>query len=195
MEQEHGSVRVVRARRPLPAGRVKIGSQVITSDNRRGTLVGMSVSNDRVVVEDPSVYYGKRSFNLNQIAVTQGCVEGICVGDSVVTSDLREGRVVGFFADKRIVVEDPSVYYGLRQFTIDKLGIKEGCSDLFCIGDRVITGDNREGEVIAFNYNGSIVVKDPSVYYGNRNWDERKISLTRGVCANIFVERVEFCRR
>lgn len=188
-EERHGDTHIVRSRRNREQGRIRIGSKVITSDLREGTVKAMSTSRDSITVYDS--YYGNRSWSLDRIAVTNCCVDVFCVGDKVITSDERNGVVAGYFGDGRIVVKDS--YYGNRTWSTDRVAVTEGCTDQLCVGDRVVTSDNRNGTVSGFHANGQVVVYDS--YYGNRKWSEDRISLTEGVCANIYVERVEFCRR
>lgn len=184
----HGDLEIVRKPRERSQGRVRIGSKVITSDNRNGEIRSMFVSDDKVVVYDN--YYGNRTWRLKDIAVTSGCVGPFCVGDDVITSDNRSGKVQGFFNDGKIVVYDN--YYGNRTWSQNKIGITDGCDSLFCVGDKVITSDNRNGVVKGFHANGNVVVYD--YYYGNRTWSQEKISITNGVCGNIYIERINFCR-
>lgn len=185
----HGDFEIIRRPRERAQGRVRIGSKVITSDNRSGVIKSMFVSDDKVVVYDN--YYGNRTWRLKDIAVTSGCVGPFCVGDSVITDDNRSGEVKGFFNNGKIVVYDN--YYGNRTWSQNKIAITDGCDNTFCIGDRVITSDNRNGVVKGFHADGKVIVYDN--YYGNRQWSQNNISITNGVCGNIYIERVHFCPR
>jgi hypothetical protein len=189
MEVLHGSVIIGGPRREMMKGRVKIGSSIITHDMLPGTLLAMNVAENTLTVKDG--YYGNRTTNLNKIAVTSGCVGPFCVGDQVITNDQLTGTVMGFFNDGDLVVKDG--YYGNRRKSQNSLALTYGCSGMFCIGDKVITKDNMSGVVKGFHADGSIVVKDG--YYGMRTHSETSLSVTEGVCANIFIQRVRFCRR
>jgi len=184
---EFGSTNLVIAPRSYPKGRVRIGDQVITDDMRDGEIKSMFLSTNEIVVKD--AYYGNRKWTAGQIAVKAGCVGFHCVEDRVVTSDMREGTVKGYFGNGDIVVQDR--YYGNRRWKASEIGLTSGCSSTFCTGDRVITSDGREGRIKAFFPNGSIAVADS--YYGLRDWESRDISVTSGVCSNIYVQRVRFC--
>lgn len=182
-----GDVRVIRPHVRMSKGNVRIGSHVITSDNRSGVVTGIFVQENKIVIKDS--YYGNRTWNLHQVAVTQGCIGAHCVGDMVITSDNRKGTFAGYFNDGRMVVTDS--YYGNRTFAHSAVGMSVGCTELFCAGDRVITSDNRSGVVSGFFPDGRVIIQDS--YYGNRTWRSEQIALTEAVCANIFIERVRSC--
>lgn len=182
-----GGIQVVRPHRRMSKGNVGIGSAVITSDNRNGTVTGIFVQQNRIVVQDS--YYGNRTWNLNQIAVTRGCNGPHCVGDEVITSDNRSGKFVGYFNDGRIVVKDS--YYGNRTWKVHQVGMSMGCTPELCSGDTVISSDNRSGVVSGFFPDGRVVVKDS--YYGNRTWRSDQLAMTQAVCTNIFIQRVRLC--
>lgn len=185
--EKHGDVEIVRGPRERKQGRVRVGSRVITRDDREGTVVSMFISKNLVVVRDS--YHGNRQWTLDEIAVTSGCLGVFCVNDRVITSDNRSGVVAGFFNDGTVVVKDS--YHGYRQWPQRELAVTVGCNHLFCINDKVITSDDREGTVSGFYSNGYIAVLDS--YHGYRTWREDEISITKGVCANIYVRRVNFC--
>lgn len=187
--ENHGDIQIGRAPRPRANGRLGIGSSVITSDNRAGVVKSMFVAKDIVVVFDS--YYGNRQWKLKDIAVTSGCNGPFCAGDTVITSDHRAGVVKGYFSNGDIVVFDS--YYGNRTWNQSEIALTNGCDSMFCTGDKVITSDNRSGVVKAFHPNGDLEVFDS--YYGNRTWDRQEISITAGVCANIYVNRVRMCHR
>jgi hypothetical protein len=187
MEIKYGQTPIAVPMRAYSAGRVRIGDNVITSDNRAGKVQSVFVAQQKIVVADS--YYGNRTFSLDKIAVTQGCVNSICVDDKVVTSDNRDGKVAGYFSDGRVVVSDS--YYGYRTFSQDNVALSLGCTELFCVGDSVITSDNRNGKVTAFFGDGRITVADS--FYGNRTFSEENVSVTSGVCTNIYTHRVNFC--
>lgn len=189
LEVELGGIQIVRPHVRMSKGNVRVGSQVITSDNRSGTVTGIFVQQNRIVVQDS--VFGNRTWGLNQIAVTQGCYGPHCVGDTVVTSDNRTGRFAGYFNDGRLVVTDS--VFGNRTFSINSVGMSMGCTYELCAGDRVITSDNRSGIVAGFFPDGRIVVRDS--VFGNRTWSFAQIALTEAVCANIFIERVRSCGR
>ena len=188
-QELYGSIDLARAPRTYSAGRVRIGDNVITSDKRHGVVKSMFVSSNKVVVNDR--YYGNRTWTLSDIAVTSGCAtRSLCVNDDVITSDKRSGTIAGYFGDGTIVVNDR--YYGNRIFNQKDIALTDGCSSLFCKGDSVITSDNRSGVVSGFFGDGTIIVNNE--YYGNRVFNQDDISITEGVCSNIYVDRLSFCR-
>lgn len=63
-----GDVRVIRPHVRMSKGNVRIGSHVITSDNRYGVVTGIFVQENKIVIKDS--YYGNRTWNLHQVAVT-----------------------------------------------------------------------------------------------------------------------------
>lgn len=188
MSVDIGNITLIRPRLKMEQGRVRVGSTVITSDNRSGTVTGIFPNDNKIVVSDS--YYGNRTWTLDKIAVTNGCSGAVCVNDNVVTSDNRSGRVVGYFNSGNIVVYDS--YYENRTWDSSKVAFAFGCSGDFCAGDKVITTDNREGKISAFFPNGDVVVYDS--YYENRTWSRSKIALTGAICTNIYIQRTEFCR-
>lgn len=186
---KYGDIDVARAPRTFQKGHVRIGDKVITSDNRSGVVQSMFVAKNTIVVYDS--YYGNRTWKLSDIAVTSGCVnDSLCVGDDVITSDEREGKIAGYFGDGNVVIYDS--YYGNRTWEQKEIAITYGCTNLFCKDDKVITSDNRSGRVSGFFRDGTVIIYDH--YYGNRTWNQGDISVTEGLCTNIYIKRIEFCK-
>lgn len=190
-QERFGNLDIIRAPRPYyPSlkGRIRIGDRVITSDKREGVVKSMFPSSDNVVVFDE--YYGNRTLMLSQIAVTSACAtRSLCVDDEVITSDKRSGVIAGYFGDGTIAVKDK--YFGYRIFEQRQLAVTEGCTNYFCIGDRVITSANRSGVVSGFFGDGTVAINDS--YFGYGIFRQKDLSITDGVCSDIYIERVNFC--
>ncbi len=96
------------------------------------------------------------------------------IGSKVITTDGREGIITGMFIDKnKVVVQDD--YYGNRNWTTDQIAVTQGCMGPFCIGDKAVVSDGREGIVAGYFNSGALAVKDD--YYGNRIREQAKVAV------------------
>jgi hypothetical protein len=99
-----------------------------------------------------------------EIDVTKGCVENICVGDSVYNNTYSfavEGmKVVAINnTDKTVIVHAVTAY--IYRLSVDNLAIARGCLEGVCVGDKVFKGADYTAvgaTVMAINYTSKMLI-------------------------------------
>jgi len=191
MEIRYGETRIVRGHRAYRVGRININDTVITSNGRVSKVVGIFPSDRTIIVRDN--FFGDiRTLPIDNVAVTSGCVNSLCVGDKVITQNRRDSTIEGFFSDGTMVVKD-TFFSDLRTVGQDSIAITTGCTEMFCVGDKTITRANRESTIVGFYGNGTIVLKD-SFFGDYRLANAYDLALISGVCTNIYTSRIRTCR-
>lgn len=183
-----GRIEHIRKKYQFEQGRVRIGSWVITADGARGKVVGMFLATDKVVVQDHILQ--NKTWSTSKIAVTNGCVDAFCVGDKVITVDQNTGTVVGYFGNGQLVVQTSILENKI--WNQNQVAFAFGCSAENCVGDGVITADEKNGRISGLFGDGRIVVQNAILQH--RIWFPEQIALTNAVCTNIYFRRVHFCR-
>lgn len=142
---------------------------------------GKIIFEQTTVTETSIVLEGGMSVELGKISIVRPYTSlksgTVRINSTVITSDNRSGVVKGMFVNEnKVIVQDS--YYGNRTWTLDNIAVTEGCSGSLCVGDKVITSDNRSGVVKGYFNSGKIVVQDS--YYGNRTWNADKVAFGFG---------------
>lgn len=184
MVVEFGRLQMARSRVVMTNGNLGIGSDIITIDSYRGKVIAINPATQALSVE---IGRGIYKYNLEQVAVTNGCNGVYCVGELVRTNDLYSGVVAGFFGDGKTVVK---IGHGLYNYRPDELGLTSACIANFCTGDAVVTDDNYAGKVDAIFSDGSLAVKIGGSAF---KYKVESLSMTQAICANIYIQRVGLC--
>jgi hypothetical protein len=182
-----GSIRIYREMRERRRGRIEIGSKVLTPSLQKGTVTGILPGPGEAVVSVP--YLGSTRYPVYDLAVTEGCTDGFCVGEKVITPQLQQGTVLGFFRDGDLVIEVQ--YLGNSRLRAETAGFTTGCTENFCVGDKTITPNNQNGTVIGLLSNGEVVVSVQ--YLGNSKHSADRLAVTEAICTNIYYHRATYC--
>jgi hypothetical protein len=133
---------------------VKQGDVIIPdsySINNYAVARAVSIDTGKIIakVNGTSNY---RQYNVNNVAVTSGCMEGMCVGDSVIPDEYDHNYAVikglNRYSHKyTIAAKGSSRYY---RFKKNEISTTQGCLDGICVGDKVFPD--------SFSHNYAIVV-------------------------------------
>lgn len=168
-------------------GELIYGEEAFTGDARPVTILNANLPGNKVLVK--TVMDFNRTVNRSYVAVTNGCMKGICVNDEVVTGRLSKAKVLAHFENGNFVTRDS------RETIIwssNDLARLEGCTTKFCRGDHTLTSKGKEFIIDGFFGNGDYLVRDAkkghlSIAKGN------SLNLTFANCRNIPIRRPGIC--
>lgn len=143
------------------------GDPVVDSGGTSGTVKAINPFKHTVSMYEPA--YGRNyEYSIEQVALGVGCLEGYCVGDSVVDSGGTSGKIVAVNPyNRQIAMYEPA--YGRNYlYSIDQVSLGLGCMEGYCVGDQVVDSGGTNGTIVGINRaNGQAAVYEPS--YG-RNY-------------------------
>lgn len=158
----------------------KEGARVIAVNPRKETVTVKSIYSGSMGVE-----------SLEDLSLTVGCVQGVCVGETIFKDDMyRSGARVVAVNPKQGTVVVKSVYSGSLEVENPlNLSLPNGCVNNICVGETIFKGDHYKNgaTVVAVNKgNKSLVVR--SNYNNNLFGESAKIvDVTKGCIEGICV--------
>lgn len=106
--------------------------------------------------------YDRATWNLSDVAVGVGCIQGYCVGDRAVarnggTNKSWGGRIVAVnpWRQEVAIMHDD---YDLATWSLDDVSLGLGCIEGYCVGDRAVATNSTSGK----SWGGKIVAVNPS---------------------------------
>lgn len=130
------------------------GDPVVDQFGNSGTVAAINPFQKTVAVN-----YGGSSnnqYDMKTVALGLGCLEGYCVGDSVVDQFGNSGTVSAVNPYNGNV----SVNYGgstNNLYPVDTVALGMGCLQGYCVGDGVVDQFGNSGKIAAINYYNSQV--------------------------------------
>ena len=126
------------------------GDIVISDDNISGKVLGVNPFQNTV-----AFYHSYSGITytrpVSTLALGIGCLQGVCVGDIVISDDNISGKVLGVNPFQNTVAFYHS-YSGITYTRpLSTLALGLGCIQGVCVGDIVISDDNISGKVIGVN--------------------------------------------
>lgn len=125
------------------------GDRVIDQNGDLGVVRGANPFQGTVAVN----YGGSTSYskNIPTLSITEGCVRGFCVGDSVIDANGDAGVIKGVNPFNVTVAIN---YGGSTSYhrSLKTLSVTFGCLKGFCIGDSVIDSNGDSAIVTAINF-------------------------------------------
>lgn len=125
------------------------GDKVVTADNELAEVLGINPFAGTAAVQNG--YYEIRTLPKKSLALHEGCLGMICIGDFVVNKKNIPGKVIGVNPYTRQVAFQDG-YFEVRTENIENLSLGLGCVKGICVGDDVISSTNDFGKVIAVNH-------------------------------------------
>lgn len=105
---------------------VCVGDRVVSSGNSTGVVIGINPYKHTVSI-DLDNYFEHYSYNLSEIFLGFGCVDGVCVGDLAVSSGNSTGTIIGVNPYRGTVSLDLDNYYEHYSYEIDKIFVSNEC--------------------------------------------------------------------
>lgn len=148
------------------------GDRVVDSSGYNAVVVGVNPFSGNIVVS----YGGPSSVihTLSSLALAEGCVAGLCVGDRVVDSSGYNALVSAVNPFRRTV----AINYGgttSSHQNPEALSVTFGCIQGLCIGDRVIDSSGYSAIIVAINFARHTVAVN---YGGSTSVHQRPESLS-----------------
>jgi hypothetical protein len=110
---------------------VCVGDRVVTPDNYVASVIGVNPYNNNAAVHYDG-YSTITSVNVAKLK-TQGCLMGVCTGDSVITPDNYQGKVLGIDRWNGLVSVKYDGYSTISSFDIENISVTNYCTTY---GDR-----------------------------------------------------------
>jgi serine protease inhibitor ecotin len=124
------------------------GDSVVDSDNSAGIVTAINPFQHTAAYRIDRV--GTYSAQIETLALAQGCLEAVCVGDTIYDSDNSAGTVVAINPfDNRVAYRIDRV--GTYSADVSTLKVTYGCSLGYCVGDQIVDSDNSNGTIVALS--------------------------------------------
>jgi hypothetical protein len=127
------------------------GDEAVNPYGQAGRITSVNPFDHKVTLTLKGLSIGS-SFNVSEVLLAQGCLEGICVGDQVVNPYGQPGTIAGVNPYKRqVALQLPGLSIS-SIFSVDDIGSGIGCLRGYCVGDTVTNPYGQTGTLVAINY-------------------------------------------
>jgi hypothetical protein len=123
--------------------------QVVDQYGNTGTVAGINVQSREAAVNEGG--NSDSVVSIDSLALAQGCVGSVCVGDRAVDANGNIGSVAA--------VNPYNYTAALNEggnsdaiISLDSLALGVGCLDYDCVGDNVVDPNGNSGTIVGINY-------------------------------------------
>jgi hypothetical protein len=155
------------------------GDRIADTNGYTGHVLGVN-GEDHEASISYDAGYANAVLDLSSLAIQEGCIGSVCVGDRGTDNSGHQGRVIALNPNSFVAVfkYDSGANNGV--IALKDLALSMGCLENYCAGDTITDANGYLGKILAINYFNRNVSISYEAGYANAVLPVESLSLTFG---------------